>query len=142
DGWWSFGFGWKCLCGNRARQLIVRRQSLMQAQQRNDMTIDKHLIDTNLLAPEVVTDPYPWFHTLQLIDPVHWSERHCSWLLTSYADVSAAFKDPKLSADRISPFFTRRANDPELDDLDPMFKILSNWMVFKDPPDHTRLRRL
>jgi cytochrome P450 len=106
------------------------------------MTTDKNLIDTNLLAPEWVANPYPLFHTLQSIDPVHWSERHRSWLLTRYADVWAAFKDPNLSADRISPFFTRRANDPELDDLDPMFKILSNWMVFKDPPDHTRLRRL
>ena len=26
--------------------------------------------------------------------------------------------------------------------MDPVFDVLSRWMVFNDPPDHTRLRGL
>jgi cytochrome P450 len=93
----------------------------------------------NLLAPEVVADPHPAFACLREKDPVHWSERHRAWVLTRYDDVTDAFRDVRLSSDRASPL-ARRDGDGVGGD-DPVVSVLSRWMVFRDPPDHTRMRR-
>jgi cytochrome P450 len=86
-------------------------------------------MELDLLAP----DPHETFARLRERDPVHWSERHHAWILTRYDDVVAAFRDPRLSSDRATPM-ARGADDP-------VASVLSRWMVFSDPPDHTRMRR-
>jgi cytochrome P450 len=97
------------------------------------------LPELDLLAPEVVADPHPTFAQLRQQDPAHWSERHRAWVLTRYDDVSAAFRDRRLSSDRASPL--ARPNEAELAGADPVISVLARWMVFRDPPDHTRMRR-
>src|SRR6185503_13892598 len=67
----------------------------------------------------------------------HWSEHHRAWVITRYDDVTAAFREARLSSDRATPM--ARAGPGEQDD--PVVSVLSHWMVFRDPPDHTRLRR-
>ena len=97
------------------------------------------LPELDLLAPAVVADPHPTFAQLRQRDPVHWSERHRAWVLTRYDDVGAAFRDRRLSSDRASPL--ARPNEAELAGADPVVSVLARWMVFRDPPDHTRMRR-
>ena len=81
--------------------------------------------------------------TLRERDPVHWSERYRSWFLTRYDDVDAALRDPRFSSDRISPYRRSRLDGPDADPLvRAAFGVLEDWMVFQDPPDHTRLRKL
>jgi cytochrome P450 len=94
--------------------------------------------ELDLLAPEVVANPHPTFARLRDQDPVHWSERHHAWVLTRYDDVSAAFRDLRLSSDRASPL--ARAHEAEVFGEDPVVSVLARWMVFRDPPDHTRMR--
>ena len=68
------------------------------------MTTTPHALPDDLLAPDVNDDPYPFFRALREQDPVHWSERHRAWLLTSYDDCSAALMNFKaLSSDRVRP---------------------------------------
>lgn len=98
-------------------------------------------ISDDLLAPEVVADPHSYFHHLRAEDPVHWNEMHRSWLLTRFDDVEAAFREPRLSADRILPHIEAKLDDAERATMEPALRVLSGWMVFRDPPDHTRLRR-
>ncbi|MBN9107517.1 MAG: cytochrome P450 [Pseudonocardia sp.] len=97
----------------------------------------------DILGPDAVADPYPLLAGLREHDPVHWNERYRSWFLTRYDDVDAALRDPRFSSDRIAPY--RRAR-LDRDGADPAvraaFGVLEDWMVFKDPPDHTRLRKL
>lgn len=95
----------------------------------------------DLLRPDAVRDPYPAFAALRTHDPVHWSATHRAWLVTRYDDVSAGFRDPRLSSDRISGFFDR-LDDDERRAAEPAFGVLRHWLVFMDPPDHTRLRKL
>ena len=89
-----------------------------------------------------LANPYPIFNRLRDEDPCHWSPRLKSWVLTRYDDVRRACLDKeRLSSDRLRPFF---ASMPPSDAarIADIVRYLSLWMVFKDAPDHTRLRRL
>jgi cytochrome P450 len=91
--------------------------------------------------PAVTADPYTAFAKLRAGDPVHWSPVLRGWVLTRYADVRAALFDPKLSADRITPF-AASLPPARREQLSGLERLLSRWTVFVDPPAHTRLRGL
>lgn len=96
-----------------------------------------------ILSSHAVADPYAYFDKLRANDPVSWSDRYRSWFLTRYDDNAAALKDPRFSSDRISPVIAReRARErPDLGMIET-FELLNTWLVFRDPPEHTRMRRL
>jgi len=89
--------------------------------------------------PATLADPFPLYRRMQDEDPAHWSTQLRAWVLTRYEDVKAACLDLSLSSDRLSPFF---AASPEAARMAALQACLTRWMVFRDPPDHTRLRRL
>jgi len=91
--------------------------------------------------PAFLADPYPMLRRLQDEDPCHWSPRLKSWVLTRYDDVKAVCLDREVSSDRLRPFFAAMP-PPEAARIADIVKYLSLWMVFRDPPEHTRLRRL
>ncbi|MGI9611831.1 MAG: cytochrome P450 [Acidimicrobiales bacterium] len=70
--------------------------------------------------------------------PIQWSDHHKGWLLLGHAAVSEGFRDVRLSADRITPLERLAQERPEHFAL--TVELLSGWMVFRDPPAHTRLR--
>lgn len=92
--------------------------------------------------PATNADPFPEFARLRAEDPVHWSPAMKAWIVTRYADVrQIALNNRQISADRLTPFFK---TNPEYrrGSIDSLVRYLNHWMVFRDPPDHTRLRRL
>jgi cytochrome P450 len=89
--------------------------------------------------PATLGRPLPLYRRMQDEDPAHWSTQLRAWVLTRYEDVRAACLDLSLSSDRLSPFF---AASPEAARMAALQACLTRWMVFRDPPDHTRLRRL
>lgn len=86
-----------------------------------------------------VVDPYPRYRQLQE-SPVLHRDAEGLWVLTRYADVQAAVRDPRLSSDPAhgdGPRADRRARRV------PLFSEgNARTMLTSDPPDHTRLRRL
>jgi cytochrome P450 len=91
--------------------------------------------------PAVLRDPFPLFARLRDADPAHWSEQLKGWVLTRYDDVRRVLLDPHMSSDRLRPFFaTLPAADASR--IAELIRYLTLWMVFRDPPEHTRLRRL
>jgi len=91
--------------------------------------------------PEIMADPYPAFATLREQNPVYWSPVLKGWVLTRYRDVRAALMDPRLSADRITPFMESLPPARRVA-LSSLERLLGRWAVFVDPPAHTRLRGL
>lgn len=97
----------------------------------------------NPMHPAYRDDPYPTLHRLRQEDPVHLAPLLDVWILTRYADVMAALRDPALSASvknwrGYERFFLR--DGVGSDNL--LFEMYGRWMLQIDPPDHTRLRNL
>jgi cytochrome P450 len=91
--------------------------------------------------PAFLADPFPLFRRMQDEDPCHWSPRLKAWVLTRYEDVRRVCLDREMSSDRLRPFFAALP-PPEAQRVANIVRYLSLWMVFRDPPEHTRLRRL
>ena len=92
--------------------------------------------------PAVRADPYPQFRRLREEDPVHWSPSLKSWVLTRYDDVARALSSAdEMSPDRLTPFYASLP-EPGRSTLAEAMRYLSLWIVFRDPPGHTRVRSL
>jgi len=92
--------------------------------------------------PAILADPFPVYRRLRDEDPAHWSPRLKSWVLTRYADVKRVCQDSAgMSSDRLRPFFAIMPS-AEQQRIGAIMRYLSLWMVFRDAPDHTRIRRL
>lgn len=91
----------------------------------------------SLLTQPYPRDPYPLYDELRTLDPVFASEAG-SWVLTSYDACALVFRSPQFG----------QGDAAELVRQDPRFEwstvlqSLGQMMVFMDPPDHTRLRRI
>jgi pimeloyl-[acyl-carrier protein] synthase len=88
----------------------------------------------NPFLPEVMLDPYPYYHRMRAADPVHWSGSVRAWFLTRHADVVELLRDDRFSADRT---LSERYRPPPPHRARP-----GRSMLIVDPPDHTRLRNL
>ncbi len=91
--------------------------------------------------PATLADPFPLYQRMRDEDPAHWSPQLKAWVLTRYDDVKRVCLDPGMSSDRLRPFFATLPGS-EAARITELIRILTLWMVFRDPPDHTRLRRL
>jgi cytochrome P450 len=98
-------------------------------------------IDYKPNDPAFLADPFPLYQRLRDEDPAHWSPRLKAWVLTRYDDVKRVCLDGTMSSDRLRPFFATLPA-PEAARVAELARYLTLWMVFRDPPEHTRLRRL
>lgn len=100
------------------------------------------MLNLDFANPVINADPFPIFSRLRDEDPVHWSPAMKAWVVTRYDDVKQiAVAGTEMSANRLAPFFAAVPSDSR-GGYASLITYLGNWMVFRDPPDHTRLRRL
>jgi cytochrome P450 len=95
----------------------------------------------NPFEPGYVEDPYPQFAALRSHDPVH-ETPFGAWYVSRYEDVLRLLRDPSLSVEdaNAAPTPLSALVDEALgpDSDRPHY----HSMLDRDPPDHTRLRRL
>ena len=97
--------------------------------------------EIDLKRPENVYDPYPAYTWLRDNDPVHWSPSLRAWVVTRYADVLEIFNQPhRFSSERFRKLDPKFASQRAA--VRDVGRVLDEWLVFRDPPDHTRLRGL
>jgi pimeloyl-[acyl-carrier protein] synthase len=89
----------------------------------------------NPLLPEFHADPYPFYRRLREKEPVHQSPMGF-WVLTRYEDCVAVLRDPRFGREEFQQMLTNVYGD------DSEKPHLPRSMLFRDPPDHTRLRAL
>lgn len=97
----------------------------------------------NPLADRTRDDPYSLYAALRRHDPVHRSVAARGWFLLRHADCLRLLRDERFSADdrHLAIYARRRAwaiADGLVDPSEPDEPV----MLRRDPPDHTRLRRL
>lgn len=89
----------------------------------------------NPFLPEVIEDPYPFYRRLRAEDPVHRTPMGF-WVLTRYDDVVTVLRDQRFGRkgfeSLLAAIYGSGADQPGI--------VTS--MLFRDPPDHTRLRAL
>ena len=99
------------------------------------------MVDDEVLSPERIADPHSYFSVLREHDPVHWNDKYRAWFIHRYDDVLDALRDPRFSSERIGAAYDRLTEEQKAE-RQSTYDILMDWLVFRDPPDHTRLRRL
>ena len=100
------------------------------------------LAQDDLLAPEVLYDPYLYFAHLRDTDPVHWNERWGGWLIMRYDDVVKVLRDHETFSSNRMTALMLELNPQEQEHFSLLIKYFSKWLVFTDPPYHTRVRLL
>lgn len=101
-----------------------------------------HSINEDLLCAEASEDPYAYFGRLREIEPVHWNPRWQGWIITRHRDVVSVLLDATHFSSNRMAYLDAHASLEKRQALEHYFGMLSRWLVFIDPPDHTRLRLL
>jgi pimeloyl-[acyl-carrier protein] synthase len=107
------------------------------------MTLVVESLDAALKDPQTREDPYPFYRQLRDEQPRCHIAQFDAWALSSHADVTAILREPRLSSNEKhrpgNEQFREMARQMGFGDLiDGMGDVL----LFLDPPDHTRIRRL
>jgi cytochrome P450 len=103
-------------------------------------------VHDDLLGPDVIEDPYTYFGRLREEDPVHWNSLYETWVITRYEDVVWSLRRPELFSSEVflrdprPPYPPILAEDQGLYEFNKLY--LSHWFIRRDPPDHTRMRRI
>ena len=96
--------------------------------------------DAKLLAivasPEVRAEPWAVYRRLRETHPVYRS-RLGAWIVASHAGVDAVLRHESASVDESKS--ARHGQNPA---PDAFTRLMDQTMLFRDPPDHDRLRRL
>ena len=96
------------------------------------------MFDANFIA-----NPYKVYSQLRAAGPLYWADtfRQGAWLVPRYADVMMGLRDPRLSSQR-SHNLTAALPSEVQSEFATFNRIFSKWMLFLDPPEHSRLRKL
>jgi cytochrome P450 len=97
-----------------------------------------------LFTDEILQDPYPAYARLHEQGPLHYLDvdgKWALWSIVSHAECSSAAKDPRLSAKRSQQMILSLPLSAQ-SEFSELVRMLGLWLIFMDPPEHTRLRKL
>jgi cytochrome P450 StaP len=100
----------------------------------------------NPFLAEVIADPYSVYRRYRSEDPVHWgissnAQLPGAWYIFRYEDAMKVMEDKRFGRE-----YLKEREDVETTPVptayDTFLSMVSKWIVFLEPPDHTRLRTL
>ncbi len=98
---------------------------------------DAPVID--FLDPQAIADPHAYFRPIRERGPVQWSPRHRAWVISGHPELEAAFRNQNFSTERMASFRARLSGSRR-EALEQAVQLLEGWMLFHEPPEHTRMR--
>lgn len=102
-------------------------------------------IHDDLLAPEVLNDPYPYLAQLREVDPVHWNALHETWVVTRYDDFVWITRQPELFSSEVakrSPPLSPPGNTSGRVVHEQVRGVQSNTMAQRDHDEHLVMRKV
>jgi len=92
----------------------------------------------DLTDPEVIDRPYDYFGRLRETEPVYWNDTWGGWIVTRYEDVRRCLQDDEHLSVEVE---ADRLRDSSLD-IPQTKEMFPKWIIYLDPPDHTKLRQI
>jgi len=100
------------------------------------------LTPKSLFEQALLNDPYPIYRRFLAEGPMHYvNYKNGAWAVFSHADCSTAIRDVRLTAKRTGLFLLTLPPERR-DEFKELARLLGQWMLFIDAPEHTRLRKL
>lgn len=91
--------------------------------------------------PAMLRDPYPVFAALRSLGGVRWCPALSGWLALDWASVNHVVMTPEVfSAKRLGQI-NAHLPEPDRTTATEVLHRLEQWIVFQDPPNHSRIRR-
>jgi len=97
-----------------------------------------------VFSDEILQNPYPTYARLHEEGPVHYLDvggKWAVWSIFSHSECSAIAKDPRCSAKRAQHMLLTLPISRQ-SEFSELARMLGLWLIFMDPPEHTRLRKL
>jgi cytochrome P450 len=95
----------------------------------------------DLFTPEAMANPTAFLHRIRTESPLASLPRLDAYLLTGYADVSAALRDRRMETANMSRAL-QRLTPAEQEELAPVRRSIEMWMGHTVPADHVRFQKL
>jgi pimeloyl-[acyl-carrier protein] synthase len=95
----------------------------------------------DLFLPQWAGNPYALYRRLGESGPVYQDEWLRSWVVLGHREILALSRDARLSGARIADVH-EKLPPAARQDMTPLAAVLSDMMLFTEPPRHTHLRRL
>ena len=93
--------------------------------------------------PGFIADPYPVYRQLREHHPVLWNDATGQWLISRHREVDRLLRDRRLGRTYLHRASHAEMGRPEPPAAHAPFHALNDaGMLDREPPDHTRLRRL
>ncbi|HEX2621281.1 MAG TPA: cytochrome P450, partial [Phototrophicaceae bacterium] len=102
------------------------------------------MFDFNPMSPEFQANPYQYYHLLHEHMPMfHWEQANI-WFFSRYEDCVTVLKDARFGHEFMSQLTPEElaALPPSTFEQKPLWEMQTNWMLLRNPPDHTRLKML
>ena len=91
---------------------------------------------------ESLADPYPLYRRMLAAGGIHRLDIPGGvWAVVRHAECVTLLRDPRLSSRRAHYPVSRLAAERR-DEFGEFTRLMSQWMVLRDPPQHARLRKL
>jgi cytochrome P450 len=115
----------------------------MTIDRRNDLDVVADELAAFFDDPSQFPDPYPMFRRLRDLEPVHWS-RYDTWVVTGYPEAEEILYNPAFAREASATQQFRHLGQRDIDALDVVqaVDIQLASLINRDPPAHTRLRKL
>lgn len=94
------------------------------------------------LSPQYFLSPYPTLREMQKQSGIVFNQEIDAWIVTEYDLVEEGLHSGLLNAGERMTVAASHFSNEERKQYFEIISVLNNWIVFQDPPNHTRLRRL
>ncbi len=94
------------------------------------------------LSPDYFRNPYETYSQFHKNSPIFWHEEISAWIISPYSEVEKGLSNSNLNAGERIASASAHLSEKERREFSTVIATLSNWIVFQDPPKHTRLRKL
>lgn len=125
--------------GESAGDTGQRRTDRVGPQRALEWLLGRHL-GVAMDAPDFRADPYPAYDALRSVSPVLAVPEMGEVLITGYDEALAVLRDPRFSTNGQHRRWPGGSPPPEV--ASAPLPAEANVLLFIDPPDHTRIRKL